>query len=65
MKERRVGAVASLPLERGRALGWGRSPFLWRRGWGCWNIQAEGLAPKEEGVGVLEHPIHTPKEEGG
>ena len=20
-----------------------------RRGWGCWNIQAEGLAPKEEG----------------
>ena len=28
MKERRVGAVASLPLERGRALGWGRGLSL-------------------------------------
>ena len=34
MSERREGAVASLPLERGRALGWGRSPFLGQEGVG-------------------------------
>jgi len=39
-------AVASLPLERGRALGWGRSPFLGpQEGVGVVvTLQAEGLA---------------------
>ena len=65
MKERRVGAVASLPLERGRALGWGRSPFLGQEGvgvvvpskpeaWtskkkGCCALQTKGLAKLSDG----------------
>ena len=72
MKERRVGAVASLPLERGRASGWGRSPFLGQEGvgvvvpskpeaWtskkkGCCALQTKGLAKLSDGDAKKKPP---------